>query len=198
MLPFLLTLSYTAYIGSKKCYAQNRARKVVISDYANSTDQHLMVPIRRNIQRIQPDFMPEDTLHAVGHIWGHPVEDLLAPLHAQPPDSDSLGSFKERRKEVEAGSRQRTVEDAVDDAPQIRFDVVIMADLLFNRSQHSQLLETCDRCLANTEVATVWVSFSHHDPEKAELDMKFFTLARQKGFAATHIRTVRECGTAFR
>ncbi|CAN0558838.1 unnamed protein product [Ectocarpus sp. 12 AP-2014] len=76
-----------------------------------------------------------------------------------------------------------------------------MADLLFNRSQHAQLLETCDRCLlgrgsgstatAAASAATVWVSFSHHDPEKTELDMKFFELAKEKGFVATRIKTVQ-------
>lgn len=71
------------------------------------------------------------------------------------------------------------------------FDVVIMADLLFNRSQHAQLLETCDRCLQKgSDDGTVWVSFSHHDPEKADLDLKFFALAGEKGFVATRIKTV--------
>lgn len=52
---------------------------MVISDYATCTDSALMIPIQINIDRVQPRFVPENTLHAVGHVWGHAVEDLLAP-----------------------------------------------------------------------------------------------------------------------
>ncbi|CAM9563775.1 unnamed protein product, partial [Hapterophycus canaliculatus] len=139
----------------------NGASKVVISDYATSTDQALMVPIQINIDRIQPECVPEGTLHAVGHVWRQPVGDVI--------------------------------QDGMSEKGRGRFDVIIMADLLFNRSQHAQLLETCDRCLrtGGPEEAAVWVSFSHHDPEKAELDMKFFALADEKGFVAKRLKTVQ-------
>lgn len=227
---------------------------MVISDYATSTDQALMVPIRINVDRIQPEFVPRETLHAVGHVWGHPVEDLLAPL-APPrgsPASSRRLSGEGPPVEPSHSGRERGAGEACNpcaaaaaavaaidgvvveplgdgpgssdgralvasdgdrwwgDAPGhdgsaspgvVRegggegrgFDVVVMADLLFNRSQHAQLLETCDRCLGRSEAATVWVSFSHHDPEKTDLDMKFFALADLKGFVATHVKTVRNC-----
>ncbi|CBJ30478.1 conserved unknown protein [Ectocarpus siliculosus] len=228
------------------------ATKVVISDYATSTDAALMVPIQINIDRVQPEFVPEGTLHAVGHVWGQAVEDLLVPLrtgsslslrHENGGGSSSDGeknaslgsgaadSGREKNANLGGAAAGAPVQDTgtEEEVASVHgqgegsprschrarpigggggdgegFDVVIMADLLFNRSQHAQLLETCDRCLlgrgsgstataaaAAAAAATVWVSFSHHDPEKAELDMKFFELAKEKGFVATRIKTVQ-------
>lgn len=190
---------------------------MVISDYSNSTDQTLMVPIQINIERIQPEFVPRETLYAVGHVWGHPVEDLREPLTVPAPSVCSSTGDRPPVKQsndggdrkavglvlpsgcpletgaggLEGGGRQSsTVNENASRGPGGGFDVVIMADLLFNRSQHAQLLETCDRCLGRSEGAAALVSFSHHDPEKAELDMNFFAIARQKGFLATKSQTV--------
>lgn len=205
---------------------QRGARKVVISDYATSTDNTLMVPIQINIDRVQPEFVPADTLHAVGHVWGQGVEDLFVPLRTTKPEnrwkdndeedvdvsrqdnpapSNSIAGGEEAshlgggelRQETFACQRALTGNGRRGRPPQDGFDVVIMADLLFNRSQHAQLLETCDRCLrkengSDADAGAVWVSFSHHDPEKAELDMKFFTLATEKGFVAKRVKKVRK------
>ena len=65
------------------------------------------------------------------------------------------------------------------------YSTVFCADLLFNRSCHSDLLVTLDACLAETGVAHV--AFSHHDPQKRELDLAFFTKAHICGFAVTHV-----------
>lgn len=192
---------------------------MVISDYATTTDKSLMVPIRINIDRIQPEFVPSGTLHTVGHVWGHHVDDLLEPLAtitsilSSKPNSGGKGeefpSDEPGRKDPPNDiDKLRNGEMAREDGrlPEVvdqhgsdgeeggakGFDVVIMADLLFNRSQHAQLLESCDRCLGKSEAATVWVSFSHHDPQKAELDMKFFSLARLKGFSADWCKTVSQ------
>ncbi|CAM9591642.1 unnamed protein product [Pylaiella littoralis] len=223
----VLELGAGAGLPSLIC-ALRGAKKVVISDYATSTDEALMVPIQINIDRVQPEFVSEDTLHAVGHVWGHGVEDLLVPLGTtavrEDPRADngggeddvggeespvprngvapgggeaSLGGGGGGGGEKKLLASKRALEAGGGGAAQGGFDVVIMADLLFNRSQHAQLLETCDRCLrrkgsgSDADAGTVWVSFSHHDPEKAELDMKFFALATEKGFVATRIKTVQ-------
>lgn len=271
---------------------------MIISDYATPTDQALMVPININIERIQPTFVQPGTVHAVGHVWGQSVADLLAPLRephrssclsnrdpvraeaqcgtlgedtygcgverlhtrcvpldknegegnnnavgyvdrvqCEKSRSSCLPSFASRSPSVEPAKGVQGIEEAttfttgsavdrwshaaagqqpngaevltirgrgkgdgrgqdgqaVDVSPSVRgFDIIIMADLLFNRSQHAQLLETCDGCLARSDAAEVWVSFSHHDPEKRELDMKFLELANLKGFASRYIKTVIE------
>eukprot|EP00903_Cladosiphon_okamuranus_P011357 g10705.t1 len=200
----VLELGAGAGLPSLIC-ALRGASKVVISDYSTSTDNALMVPIRINIDRVQPRHVPEGTLHAVGHVWGHAVEDVLAPLReadsgdGTTDNGNSRGGEGTGRENPEtavaceggAGGGAAAVA-AAQGAGDTGFDVVVMADLLFNRSQHAQLLETCDRCLRRgSDEGTVWVSFSHHDPEKAELDMKFFDLAEEKGFVAARIKTVQ-------
>jgi nicotinamide N-methyltransferase len=60
--------------------------------------------------------------------------------------------------------------------------MIIMCDLIFNRSEHRKLLWTCQRCLAPAGIALV--SFSHHDPLKRDQDLVFFDLAREYGFGA--------------
>lgn len=41
------------------------------------------------------------------------------------------------------------------------FDVVLCADLIFNRSEHGKLLSTCAECVA-PEGGQVLVAYSHH------------------------------------
>ncbi|CAG8491414.1 9641_t:CDS:2 [Acaulospora morrowiae] len=61
-----------------------------------------------------------------------------------------------------------------------RFDIIIMADLIFNHSEHSSLLRVCKECL-ESENGQALVFFTHHKPHLADRDMKFFELA-QKDF----------------
>lgn len=205
-----------------------------------------MVPIKINIDRIQPAFVPPGTLYAIGHVWGQAVSDLLtplqnlqehcpsaSPLHEMPGYREHPGEYRagsisgdkepessapfESSTSISDGRCRMAPSRGVCDkdhgltmpnagggessnvlgkqrAPhrtsEGRFDIVILADLLFNRSQHAQLLETCCRCMGDS-TAEAWVSFSHHDPDKMELDMKFFDLARARGLRAEYIRTVR-------
>jgi len=58
------------------------------------------------------------------------------------------------------------------------FDIVIMADLIFNRSEHRKLLTTLKMTLAKT--GECWCAFSHHDPHKSDKDLNFFTLASEE------------------
>lgn len=80
-------------------------------------------------------------MHAVGYIWGQDLTPIRAPLLASPSYA---------RADVPVG-----------------FDVIILADLLFNRSEHDSLLWTCRECLSPDGV--VLVAFGHHDPQKADL-----------------------------
>ena len=58
------------------------------------------------------------------------------------------------------------------------FDVVLLADCIFNRSEHRNLLKTIKMCLA--QQGTAYCSFSHHDPHKKELDLVFLKLAESE------------------
>ncbi|CAM9529542.1 unnamed protein product, partial [Heterosigma akashiwo] len=59
-------------------------------------------------------------------------------------------------------------------------DVCVALYLLFNHSEHTKLLETCDACLSDNGV--IWVTYGHHVPQKAHKDMKFFELAVAEPF----------------
>jgi len=59
------------------------------------------------------------------------------------------------------------------------FDVVLMADLIFNRSEHRKLLASLRDCLEPNN-GQGWCVFSHHDPAKHLLDLNFFELARSE------------------
>lgn len=61
-----------------------------------------------------------------------------------------------------------------------KFDRIFLADLLFNRSEHKKLLHSVSHALAEDGIA--YVTFSHHDPHKTELDLNFFELARLSEF----------------
>lgn len=108
--------------------------------------------VQVNIDKLCPRYVPEGVLHALGYVWGQPVAPLLEPLHA----TSSSSSTHEQ------------------------FDVIILADLIFNRSEHDKLLWTCRECLKDDGV--VWVAYSHHDPHKKDKDLEFFTKAEEERF----------------
>ncbi|CAG8772571.1 375_t:CDS:1, partial [Dentiscutata heterogama] len=59
------------------------------------------------------------------------------------------------------------------------YDLIILSDLIFNHSQHSALLKTCEECLI--ENGQVLVFFTHHRPWLAYKDMEFFEKAEADG-----------------
>jgi nicotinamide N-methyltransferase len=69
-------------------------------------------------------------------------------------------------------STKSTIKKGEEDA---KFNLILLADLLFNRSEHEKLLRTVRDALAPG--GTAWVAFSHHDPQKAAADLRFFSLA---------------------
>ena len=84
-----------------------------------------------------------------------------------------------------------TFGDRVDDLLSLgggaRFDVVLMADLLFNRSEHEKLLRTLHQVLVPV-TGEAWCIFSHHDPLKAPKDLDFFDRAKRDfGFSVTRV-----------
>jgi nicotinamide N-methyltransferase len=67
-----------------------------------------------------------------------------------------------------------------------KFDFIILADLIFNHSEHSKLIKTCDECL--TPNGKILVVFTHHRPRFADRDLQFFEDAQsQANFKSTKI-----------
>ena len=67
-------------------------------------------------------------------------------------------------------------------SPSQGFDVLILADLLFNHSEHGKLLSSIQQTLNKTAEAKALVFFTPYRPWLLQKDLAFFDLARQGGF----------------
>ena len=62
-----------------------------------------------------------------------------------------------------------------------QFQVLILADVIFNHSQHMQLLRTVKATLS-PDKGVAYVTFTHHRPDLAHKDLHFFELAQLEPF----------------
>ncbi|KAK1071765.1 Protein N-terminal and lysine N-methyltransferase efm7 [Friedmanniomyces endolithicus] len=67
------------------------------------------------------------------------------------------------------------------------FDVLILADLLFNHSEHAKLLSTVQQTLKKSPDARALVFFTPYRPWLLDKDLAFFDLAREGGFEVEKI-----------
>ena len=69
--------------------------------------------------------------------------------------------------------------------PAPSFDLLILADLVFNHSEHAKLIATVKKTLRHSADARALVFFTPHRPWLLEKDLKFFELAEQAHFRVT-------------
>ena len=62
------------------------------------------------------------------------------------------------------------------------FDLLILADLLFNHSEHTKLLSTVQQTLKKSPEAQALVFFTPYRPWLLKKDLAFFDIAREGGF----------------
>lgn len=62
------------------------------------------------------------------------------------------------------------------------FDLLILADLLFNHSEHSKLVSTVQQCLKKDDGAQALVFFTPYRPWLLDKDLAFFDVAQKAGF----------------
>ncbi|EMC99291.1 hypothetical protein BAUCODRAFT_120564 [Baudoinia panamericana UAMH 10762] len=67
------------------------------------------------------------------------------------------------------------------------FDLIILADLLFNHSEHAKLVASVQQTLKETSTACALVFFTPYRPWLLEKDLAFFELAREAGFVVDKI-----------
>ncbi|KAK5745704.1 Protein N-terminal and lysine N-methyltransferase efm7 [Elasticomyces elasticus] len=67
------------------------------------------------------------------------------------------------------------------------FDVLILADLLFNHSEHAKLVSSVQQTLRRSSQAQALVFFTPYRPWLFDKDMAFFDLAREGGFVVEKI-----------
>jgi nicotinamide N-methyltransferase len=61
-----------------------------------------------------------------------------------------------------------------------QYDLILLADLIFNHTEHYSLLKSCKECLRPT--GSVLVIFTHHVVKWAERDLMFFERAVEPQF----------------
>ncbi|KZF23632.1 nicotinamide N-methyltransferas-like protein Nnt1 [Xylona heveae TC161] len=84
------------------------------------------------------------------------------------------------------GASAETVRSYLRD-PATGFDILILADLLFNHSEHSKLIASIEQCLRKSRTAQALVFFTPYRPWLLEKDLAFFDLARSAGFKVEKI-----------
>lgn len=94
---------------------------------------------------------------AEGYLWGAPMSTLTSHL---PANAEAHASG---------------------------FDLLILADLLFNHSEHRKLLSTVQQTLKRVASAQALVFFTPYRPWLLEKDLAFFDLAREGGFCVEKI-----------
>lgn len=67
------------------------------------------------------------------------------------------------------------------------FDVLILADILFNHSEHEKLVNTLSESLSKKLGSAALVFFTPYRPWLLDKDMAFFELARNRGFSVTKL-----------
>lgn len=72
-----------------------------------------------------------------------------------------------------------------------KFDVLILADLLFRHSEHGMLVKTIRETLRVSHNSVAYVFFTSYRPWKRDLDMKFFDVARDEGFEVEQVEEKR-------
>lgn len=122
-------------------------------------DAELIDNLRYNIAQCSalPKTDGEDVVVAEGYLWGSDVGKLLAHLPQQ------IGDTKKG------------------------FKTLILADLLFNHSEHVSLLRTVQSTLLRRPSSIALVFFTPYRPWLLEKDLAFFDLAREGGFTVEKV-----------
>ncbi len=126
--------------------AINDAKKLVITDYP---DPDLLENIKYNVNNctaLTDDMRSKMIIE--GHIWGSEPEQLLRFIN---PDISNSSDFK------------------------IKFDLIILSDLIFNHTEHHKLLTTCKETIAPDGI--IFAVFSPHRPKLIKKDFAFFEMA---------------------
>ncbi|KAH9988422.1 hypothetical protein F4779DRAFT_276641 [Xylariaceae sp. FL0662B] len=68
-----------------------------------------------------------------------------------------------------------------------KFDVLILADLLFRHSEHGKLISTIEATMSLKRESKAFVFFTSYRPWLQHKDLAFFDIAREKGFLVEKI-----------
>ncbi|CAK7216481.1 Protein N-terminal and lysine N-methyltransferase efm7 [Sporothrix bragantina] len=151
------------------------ARKVVVTDYP---DPDLVDTMRKNIEEaeaglastagsaaLQAAYAGPGTVVADGYIWGGDPLPLLKHLEGTENTPDETASASEAQK----------------------YDVVLLADLLFRHAEHSKLAYSVAQTLKKTPESRSYVFFTSYRPWLRHKDLAFFADACAAGLVVEHL-----------
>lgn len=147
-------LELGAGAGLPSCVAAIKgARTVVVTDYP---DPSLVKNLQYNAERMKAQsLIPSGTkLSAEGYAWGRDIK----PLNAHLPPAPELA------------------EGAA------RFDLLILADVIYNYEQHHSLIKSVEMTLKRSPDASALVVSSPYEPWLWDKIIAFLPLAEQRGF----------------
>lgn len=124
-------------------------------------DAELIENLTQNIAACSPLFPGPKSgsiVSATGYLWGASPAPLLAHLCSPPETHPSPG-----------------------------FDLLILADLLFNHSEHRALLFTLKGSLRRTPSSRALVFFTPYRPWLLEKDLGFLELCREEGMVVEKV-----------
>lgn len=130
----------------------------MVTDYP---DADLIENLELNIGTCAPLFPgPESSsvVSATGYLWGASPAPLLSCLSSP-----------------------------LSPAPAPGFDLLVLADLLFNHSEHRGLLSTLKATLRRTAAARALVFFTPYRPWLLEKDLGFLELCREEGLVVKEV-----------
>ncbi len=67
------------------------------------------------------------------------------------------------------------------------FDILILADVLFNHSEHRKLVSSVEQLMKKSRDSRALVFFTPYRPWLLEKDLAFFDLARERGLTVEQI-----------
>ncbi|CAL5970131.1 Nicotinamide_N-methyltransferase [Hexamita inflata] len=73
--------------------------------------------------------------------------------------------------------------------PERQFDIMFQADLVFNHSEHVNLVKEIKQCLKQD--GQCHVVFSFHRPQYKQHDLQFFVACKQEGLKVEHKETIK-------
>ena len=126
-------------------------------------DEDLIQNLKYNIHNSAAPTTLENIV-VEGYLWGNAASNLTSYI-------SSVNSDAARGAVAEGGG----------------YDLLILADLLFNHSEHRRLVLSVQKTLKKTAEAKALVFFTPHRPWLFAKDMAFFDIAKDMGFVVDKI-----------
>lgn len=147
------------------------ARRVVVTDYP---DPDIVETMERNVE--------ENAGLLSGGIGAADAATAASSSSPPPPRQDAIVA-----RGFVWGADPRPLLAELPGGGAEKFDVLILADLLFRHSEHGHMLDTIRDTLARTRESKALVFFTSYRPWLQHKDLAFFDLARERGFVVDKV-----------